>query len=217
MTAPARTETDKRPETDKRSETDDRPLKLRAALAGRSVVLIGMMGAGKSTVGKRLATRLGMPFADADTEIEASAGMTIAELFKAHGEPAFRDGEAKVIRRLLEGPSRIVATGGGAYMRPETRAAIGERAVSVWLKAEFDVLMRRVRRRADRPLLKAPDPEGVMQRLIEERYPVYAAADITVLSRDVSQDVIVEEIVAALCSHLSASTPLDTANASECR
>ena len=174
-----------------------------------------MMGAGKSTVGKRLAARLDLPFADADTEIEAAAGMTIAEIFKCHGEPAFRDGEARVIRRLLEGAPHIIATGGGAYMRPDTRAAIAGRAVSIWLKADFDVLMRRVRRRADRPLLRAPDPEGVMKRLIAERYPVYAAADITVVSRDVSQDVIVEEIVAALASHLNLTAPLDTA--SECR
>ncbi|ALK08095.1 shikimate kinase [Blastochloris viridis] len=199
-----------------RTETDDRPFKLRAGLGSRSVVLIGMMGAGKSTVGKRLATRLGLPFADADTEIEAAAGMTVAEIFKNHGEPAFRDGEARVIRRLVEGTSQVIATGGGAYMRPETRAIIRERAISVWLKADFDVLMRRVRRRADRPLLKAPDPEGVMRRLIEERYPVYAEADITVLSRDVSQDVIVEEILAALTDHVTSSVSLDSANADPC-
>ena len=212
MNAPARTDSEKRGDADKRPDIDNRPLKLRAALGSRSVVLIGMMGAGKSTVGKRLATRLGLPFADADTEIEAAAGMTIAEIFKCHGEPAFRDGEARVIRRLLDSPAHIIATGGGAYMRPDTRTAIRERAVSVWLKADLDVLMRRVRRRADRPLLKAPDPEGVMQRLIEERYPVYAEADITILSRDVPQDVIVEEIVAALASHLDT----DADAASEC-
>jgi shikimate kinase len=214
MTAPARTDTDKRPDTDNRPATETQPCRLRAALGSRSVVLIGMMGAGKSTVGKRLAVRLGLPFADADTEIEAAAGMTIAEIFQCHGEPAFRDGEARVIRRLLDGASHIVATGGGAYMRPETRAAIRERAVSVWLKADFDVLMRRVRRRADRPLLKAPDPEGVMKRLIAERYPVYAEADITILSRDVAQDVIVEEIVAALARHLALGGAVDAA--SEC-
>lgn len=135
MTAPART------------DTDERPSRLHAALGSRSLVLIGMMGAGKSTVGKRLATRLGLPFADADTEIETAAGMTVAEIFERHGEPSFRDGEAKVIRRLVEGEAKVIATGGGAYMRDETRVIIRERAVSVWLKANFDVLMRRVRRR----------------------------------------------------------------------
>ncbi|BBF91316.1 shikimate kinase [Blastochloris tepida] len=203
MTAPART------------DSDERPAQLRAALGTRSLVLIGMMGAGKSTVGKRLAARLGLPFADADTEIEAAAGMTVAEIFERHGEASFRDGEAKVIRRLLEGEAKVIATGGGAYMRAETRAIIRERALTVWLKANFDVLMRRVRRRADRPLLKAPDPEGVMRRLIAERYPVYAEADITVLSRDVPQEVMVEEIIAALAGHLDAGPAPQPANPSE--
>ncbi|KAA5598289.1 shikimate kinase [Blastochloris sulfoviridis] len=203
MTAPART------------ESDERPARLRAALGSRSLVLIGMMGAGKSTVGKRLAARLDLPFADADSEIEAAAGMTVAEIFERHGEASFRDGEAKVIRRLVEGEAKVIATGGGAYMRAETRALVGERALTVWLKANFDVLMRRVRRRADRPLLKAPDPEGVMRRLIAERYPVYAEADITVLSRDVPQEVMVEEIIAALAEHLRIGPAPQPANPSE--
>src|SRR5499427_3253674 len=156
-----------------------------AALGLRLVVLIGMMGAGKSTVGRRLAARLRLPFIDADAEIEAAAGMSIPEIFEAHGEPHFRDGEARVIARLLQGGPAVLATGGGSFMREETRRRIGDKAVSIWLKADADVIMRRVRRRADRPLLQSADPEAAVIRLIGEREPIYQFADLTIASREV--------------------------------
>jgi shikimate kinase len=173
------------------------------ALGRRSVVLVGMMGAGKSTIGRRLAARLHLPFRDADAEIElAHAGMTIPEIFAAHGEPYFRDGEARVIARLLEGDASVLATGGGAFMREETRSRIRDKAVSVWLKADADTIMKRVKRRADRPLLQTADPAAAIGRLIEERHPVYELADITIASRDVLHEKIVEECMAALHAHL---------------
>lgn len=171
------------------------------ALGRRSLVLVGMMGAGKSSVGRKLAARLAMPFVDADTEIEAAAGMTIPEIFDVRGEGEFRSGEARVIARLLDGGPQVLATGGGAYMNSETRGLIGRKGVSIWLKAEFDVLMRRIRRRNDRPLMRTADPEVTLRRLIDERYPVYALADITIESRDVSHEVIVDEMVEALARH----------------
>jgi shikimate kinase len=171
-------------------------------LGNRAVVLVGMMGAGKSTVGRRLAARLGLPFVDADNEIEAAAGMTIAEIFATHGEPYFRDGEARVIARLLNSGPSVVATGGGAFMRAETRARVRERSVSLWLKADADVILRRVRRRNDRPLLQTEDPAGTIERLLHERYPIYAEADLTVESRDVPHERVVEECIAALANHL---------------
>ena len=171
---------------------------LGSALGRRSIVLVGMMGAGKSSIGRRLAARLGIPFVDADTEIEKAAGMSIAEIFTAHGEPYFRAGETRVIARLLEGGPQVLATGGGAFMNPETRAAIRAKGISVWLRATLEVLNRRIKRRGDRPLLKNSDPAETLQRLIEERYPVYAEADVTVESRDVPHDTIVDEIVAGL-------------------
>jgi shikimate kinase len=175
-----------------------------AGLGGRSIVLVGMMGAGKSSIGRRLASELGLPFVDADGEIEAAAGMTISEIFETHGEPYFRSGEARVIARLLEGGPQVLASGGGAFINPQTRALIRARGVSVWLKADLDVLMRRIRRRSDRPLLKTDDPERTLQRLIEERYPIYAEADVTVYSRDVSHESIVADIVAALADRFTA-------------
>ena len=173
-----------------------------AALKGRSAVLVGMMGAGKSSIGRRLAVRLGIPFVDADTEIEAAAGMTIPEIFDAHGEPYFRAGEARVIARLLDGGPQVLETGGGAFMNADTRAAIRARGVSFWLKADFDVLLRRVRRRTDRPMLKTADPEETLKRLMAERYPVYAEADATIVSRDAPHEKIVDEIVDALARRL---------------
>lgn len=167
-------------------------------LGRRSIVLVGMMGAGKSSVGRRLAQRLGLPFADADIEIENAAGMTIPEIFASRGEPEFREGERRVILRLLGQGPIVLATGGGAFMNAETRAAIGRDGVSVWLKAEFEVLMRRVRKRSNRPLLQTPDPEGTLRRLMADRYPVYALADVTILSRDVPHDTVVDEIIEAL-------------------
>jgi shikimate kinase len=174
-----------------------------AALGRRAVVLVGMMGAGKSTIGRRLAVRLQLPFLDADAEIEmAHAGMTIPEIFAAHGEPYFRDGEARVIARLLEGGRSVLATGGGAFMREETRSRIRDKAVSIWLKVDADTILRRVKRRADRPLLQTADPAATIGRLIEERHPVYELADITIASRDVLHEKIVEECLAALHLHL---------------
>jgi shikimate kinase len=169
-----------------------------AGLGARSIVLVGMMGAGKSSIGRRLAGELGLPFVDADTEIEAAAGMTIPEIFETHGEPYFRSGESRVIARLLESGPQVLASGGGAFINPQTRALIRASGVSVWLKADLDVLLRRIRRRSDRPLLKTEDPEQALRRLIDERYPIYAEADVTVHSRDVSHETIVADIVAAL-------------------
>jgi shikimate kinase len=169
-----------------------------AALGTRSVVLVGMMGAGKSTIGRRLAARLRLPFLDADIEIEAAAGMSIPDIFECHGEPHFRDGEARVIARLLEGGPVVLATGGGAFMREETRELIRDKAISIWLKADADIIMKRVKRRADRPLLQTPDPAATIGRLIEEREPVYRHADLTIWSRDVPHEKIVDECVEAL-------------------
>jgi shikimate kinase len=177
-----------------------------AALGRRSVVLVGMMGAGKSSIGRRLAQRLGIPFVDADEEIEiAHAGMKIREIFAEHGEPYFRAGEARVIARLLEGGPQVLATGGGAFMNPDTRAAVGAKGISVWLKAEFDVLMRRIKRRHDRPLLKTEDPAATLRKLMDERYPVYALADLPVQSRDVLHEKIVDEIVWAVAERTGAA------------
>jgi shikimate kinase len=173
-----------------------------AALGSRLIVLVGMMGAGKSTIGRRLAARLRLPFMDADTEIEAAAGMTIPEIFEAHGEKHFRDGEARVIARLLESGPGVLATGGGSFMREETRRRIGDKAVSIWLKADTDVIMKRVKRRTDRPLLQTVDPAATVNRLLAEREPVYGCADITVASRDVPHDKIVDECMAALHARL---------------
>jgi shikimate kinase len=178
---------------------------LTAALGPRSVVLVGMMGSGKSSIGRRLATRLAMPFVDADTEIEQAAGMTIPEIFEQHGEPYFRAGEARVIARLLDHGPQVLATGGGAFMNGDTRAVIRHKGVSIWLKAELDVLMKRIKRRNDRPLLKTDDPAATLKALIAERYPVYAEADLTVLSRDVAHEAIVDEIIAALYQRVAAS------------
>ncbi len=168
---------------------------IRAALGQRSVVLVGLMGCGKSAIGRRLAARLSLPFVDADEEIEKAAGKTIEDIFSEHGEPYFRDGERKVLARLLRSGPQVLATGGGAFMNDETRGGIAENGVSVWLKADLPLLVRRVGRRGNRPLLKAGDPEVVLQELMAKRYPVYAEADITVESRDVPHEVIVGEIV----------------------
>jgi len=185
---------------------------LLAALARRSVVLVGMMGAGKSSIGRRLAQRLGVGFVDADAEIEAAAGMSIAEIFATYGEPYFRSGEQRVIARLLESGPQVLATGGGAFMNAETRRAIRQKGVSVWLKAEFEVLMRRVKRRAtaDRPMLQG-DPAERIRHLMDERYPLYAEADVTVMSREVSHEIIVNEIVAELARVLGAVTAAEGA------
>jgi len=171
---------------------------IKSALGARSVVLVGMMGAGKSTIGRRLSARLGLPFLDADAEIEAAAGMSIPDIFESRGELDFRDGEARVIARLLDSGPAVLATGGGAFMRQETRDRIHDKAVSIWLKVDSDVIMRRVKRRSDRPLLQTADPEGTVERLISEREPVYRQADLTVWSRDVPHEKIVDECIEAL-------------------
>jgi shikimate kinase len=182
----------------KPAETDPEARILRA-LGARSIVLVGMMGAGKSSIGRRLAGRLGIPFVDADTEIESAAGMTIPEIFAKHGEPYFRAGEARVIARLLEQGPQVLATGGGAVMDAHTRALIRDKGVSVWLKADVDVLLKRTKRRGDRPLADR------IKELMPAREPLYAQSDITVQSRDEPHDVIVDEIIAVMPEHLRAA------------
>jgi shikimate kinase len=170
----------------------------------RTLVLVGLMGAGKSCIGRRLATRLDLPFIDADREIEDAAGCSIPEIFERHGEQAFRDGERRVILRLLDGPVCVLATGGGAFMDPRTRAAVRGRAISIWLRADLDLLTRRVARRNDRPLLQVDDPRRKLEELIAVRYPVYAEADVTVDSQDGPPDATLERVIAALAAHLAA-------------
>ena len=184
---------------------------IRARLGTRSIVLVGMPGSGKSAVGRRLAARLELPFVDADEEIERAAGKPITDIFKDHGEPYFRDGERKVIARLLRSGPQVLATGGGAFMVAETQENIRRAGISVWLKAELPLLLRRVLKRNNRPLLEK-DPEGVMRQLMETRYPVYAKADITVESHDLPHDAIVGEIIDALAkSPLLADSELSPA------
>ncbi|MGE5772753.1 MAG: shikimate kinase [Hyphomicrobiales bacterium] len=166
------------------------------ALASRSIVLVGMMGAGKSSIGRRLAGRLGIPFIDADTEIESAAGMSIPEIFAKHGEPYFRAGEARVIARLLDNGPQVLATGGGSVMDPQTRALIGEKAISIWLKADVDVLLKRTKRRNDRPLAEK------IKDLLPVREPLYAQADIIIQSRDEPHDTIIDEIMGELPKRL---------------
>ncbi len=176
---------------------------IRSKLGTGSIVLVGLMGAGKSTVGRRLAQRLDVPFVDADAEIEAAAAKTIPEIFADHGECYFREGERKVIARLLEAGPQVLATGGGAFMNAETRENVRRKGIAVWLRAGLPLLMKRVRRRSDRPLLANDAPEAVMRRLIEERYPVYAEAAIVVDSRDVSHQAIVTDVLRALYAHFA--------------
>src|SRR5215813_4473875 len=178
-----------------------------AALGRRSIVLVGMMGSGKSSIGRRVALRLGIPFVDADAEIEQAAGMSISDIFAVRGEAEFRGGEARVIARLLEGGPQVLATGGGAFMNPDTRATIAAKGISVWLKADFDTLLKRIRRRNDRPLLKTDDPAATLKALIDQRYPTYAEATLTVQSREVAHEAIVEEIISGLSDKLGLSAP----------
>jgi shikimate kinase len=179
-----------------------------ARMGHRSIVLVGMMGVGKSSVGRRLAVRLGIPFVDADAEIEKAAGMSIVDIFARHGEADFRNGEARVIARLLEGGPQVLATGGGAFMNPNTRKAIRTKGVSIWLKAEFDVLLRRIgKRRNERPLLQTPDPGETLRALLAEREPIYAEADLTVQSREVAHDAIVADIMTALAALPEGAAP----------
>jgi shikimate kinase len=174
-------------------------------LGSRSIVLVGMMGVGKSSIGRRLAARLGVPFVDADAEIEKAAGMSIADIFARHGEADFRSGEARVIARLLDGGPQVLATGGGAVMNADTRGAIKAKGVSIWLSAELGVLMRRInKRKNDRPMLQTADPEATLRELLVAREPFYALADLTVQSREVPHDAIVSEIMTALAAFLNA-------------
>ena len=179
------------------------------ALGARSIVLVGMMGAGKSSIGRRLAERLGIAFADADAEIETAHRMSIPDIFSTYGEAYFRSGETRVIARLLEGGPQVLATGGGAFMNADTRAAIRRNGVSIWLKADYDVLLRRVRRRSDRPMLKTADPAETLRRLMAERDPTYGEADLTIESREVSHDTIVSEAIAALAGRLGTPAQRD--------
>ena len=166
--------------------------------AGKSLVLIGLMGAGKSSVGRRLAKVLDLPFVDADEEVERAAGCSIEDIFRLYGETAFRDGEERVIARLLESGPQVLATGGGAFMNPRTRTQIGKAALSIWLRADLDLLVRRTARRGGRPLLAHGNPRETLERLIKERYPVYAEADITIDTTDENIETMVDRILAAL-------------------
>ena len=185
-----------------RSLIADRASAIRRCLGGRPIILVGIMGVGKSTIGKRLSDYLDIPFVDADKEIESAAGMSIPDIFDQLGEESFRLGERKVISRLLSEGQKILATGGGAFMDDEIRAEIGIKGVSVWLRADLDVLMKRIQRRSDRPLLQTEDPEQTMRELLAERDPVYALADLEIESRTVNRDVIAGELVDLLASRL---------------
>ena len=193
---------------------DRRAARLVETLGPRSIVLVGLMGCGKSSTGRCLARRLGLAFVDADCEIEWAAGMSISEIFERHGEAYFRDGERRVMARLLADGPKVIATGGGAFLNEQTRASIAHRGLSVWLKAEHEVLWRRVRRRSNRPLLKTEDPEATLRALMEQRYPVYGRADVTVVSRDGPHEAVVEDAIAAIEFHLrfSPEVPLDAAS-----
>lgn len=173
----------------------------------RTIVFVGLMGVGKTCIGRRLAQRLALPFVDADKAIEEAAGCSIAEIFERHGEQYFREGERRVILRLLDDPAHVLSTGGGAFMDPLTRARIRESAVSIWLRADLDLMLKRVSRRNDRPLLRVADPRAKLQELMAARYPVYAEADITVDSVDGPPEVTLERVVAALADHAQRSDP----------
>ncbi|HTX49616.1 MAG TPA: shikimate kinase [Caulobacteraceae bacterium] len=176
-----------------------------SGLSGKTIALVGLSGVGKSTIGRRLAATLGMPFRDADAEVEIAAGRPIAEIFENYGEQAFRDGERRVIARLLSEPPHVLATGGGAFMNAETRALIKEKAVSVWLKADVEVLARRVSRKETRPLLAGKDPLDVLSAQARDRYPAYAEADITIETGDTPHQIAVEAIVQALSARAGAA------------
>ncbi len=175
----------------------------RDLIIDRSIILTGMMGAGKSSIGRRLGQRLNLPFVDADAEIEAAAGCTIEEIFTRHGEPSFRDGERRVIARLIDGPLAVIGTGGGAFMDAETRALIHRNCISVWLKADLETLVARVSRRTHRPLLKSGEPRQILARLMAIRHPFYAEADVTVETGDVPASATVERVIEALRDHLA--------------
>ena len=172
-------------------------------LRARTITLVGLMGVGKSSVGRRLANALDLPFRDADTEVEAAAGRSIPEIFNDMGEAAFREGERRVIARLLEAPPHVLATGGGAFMNPETQALIKARSISIWLKADLDILARRVGRKDNRPLLAGKDPLAVLQDQAAQRYPAYEQADLVVETGDVAHHITVDQVIRALSAHLA--------------
>jgi len=190
--------------------TERRAASLRRFVPRRTIVLVGLMGAGKSKIGRRLAARLNLPFFDSDQEIEAAAGESIDEIFANRGEQVFRDGERRVIARLLAQPIHVLASGGGAFMDPATRRLIGECGVSLWLRADLDVLVARVSRRNNRPLLKSGNARAILATLIEQRHPVYAEADVVVDSGEGSPEVTVSRAIAALAASPLATTPLRT-------
>ncbi|NKB49714.1 MAG: shikimate kinase [Alphaproteobacteria bacterium] len=177
-----------------------------AGAGKQTIVMVGLMGAGKTSIGRRLAARLGLPFVDADDEIEAAAGSSIPDIFERLGEQSFRDGERRVIARLLDGPPVVLATGGGAFMDAETRARIAAKGISVWLRADLDTLVRRTARRDDRPLLKNGDPKEILTRLMEIRYPVYQQADIAVDSLDTPTEETLQAVIDALEARRAAET-----------
>jgi shikimate kinase len=174
-------------------------------LGRRSIVFVGLMGAGKTAIGRKVAMEIGLPFVDSDQEIEAASRMTVTELFERYGEAEFRALEQRVIARILETGPQVLSTGGGAYMNPHIRETIASHGVSVWLRADIDVLMERVSKKQNRPLLKTADPRATMERLMAERYPVYATADVTVLTRDERKEVIAAEVIESLGQRLAAS------------
>lgn len=196
-------------ETEAAILADDRRHGMREKLAGRSVVFVGLMGAGKTAIGRKVAALLDLPFIDSDQEIEQVSRMTIPELFERYGEPEFRALEQRVIQRVLETGPQVLSTGGGAFMNAHTRGLIAAQAVSIWLKADLDVLFARVAKKQNRPLLKTEDPKATLRRLMDERYPIYAEANVTVYTRDERKDVIVGEVLDALAGHLGQGTRND--------
>lgn len=196
----------------KSTALDDKRDELVALLGGRPIVLVGMMGAGKTTVGRRLANKLGRRFIDSDEEVENAAGMSIEDIFKTHGEADFRSGEVRVIARLLRESDIVLGTGGGAFINPETRGLVKAEAVSVWIKADFELLFSRVSRRTNRPLLRTANPRETLRNLIDSRYPTYAEADVTIVSKDVPQDVVANNIIDALIEFLGKRGPQESAH-----
>ena len=176
---------------------------IRQRLAKRSIVLVGLMGAGKTAIGRKVAAALSLRFVDSDHEIENVSRMTVPELFERYGEAEFRALERRVIGRLVKDGPQVVATGGGAFMNDQTRRLIGRHGLSVWLKADLDILMDRVAKRQNRPLLKTADPRATMARLMDERYPVYALADVTVKTRDEKREIIADEVIEAVATLLA--------------
>lgn len=192
------------------SHTKLDPATVKEKLGNRSIVFVGLMGAGKTAIGRKVASMTGLDFIDSDHEIEEVSRMTVAELFENYGEDEFRALEMRVLARLLEEGPKVISTGGGAYMNDVTREAIRESGISVWLKADFEILMERVRRKQHRPLLQRADPEAVMRDLIDKRYPIYAEADVTVQSRDVPKDDVAREVIIALGKFMASETAEQT-------